>query len=528
MSIRGVSSGGGGNSGSGTTLLTSRLLKLAGIEGISPAYNGVPTAVPIVASLTPVSVNSTATSIEQTVTITGLVAGDIITNVTFGGTQTSGITLVGWRLVNAAAGTVGLMFKCTGGPLVPAAGNYTFSVARMTGGTSLPHVTVTGTGSNTAALTSTTLTGTVQSFLPTSPKIRQCGRLTDWNTKNAAYLGFYGPWNTTTTTTGNAGQSGSVMRFDFVTDATKIEMIFNGTPTGTTYPTSFCFFRVLVDGKIVTPDSIPFPGNSKAYRALIDFTQAGAATPANTPRRIRIEASSSATIQIGSIVIGITDSMWYPAADTSIRAIVFGDSFTEGYLLPQQYTGYANTLGYMLGWDDLIISGVGGTGYLKPGTAMKWRDRINDLIAPAPDVIVILGSINDAIGSAYTAAQVQAEATLFYQQLTTALPNTPIFVAGVQVMQPGRAASSALNQLALDQNTALKTVIAGFPTCRWIEMNDPSDLWFTGSSTVAAPVGDGNADRFVLVDGTHPPQVGHDYLARRLYDAIKALVKSQT
>lgn len=491
-------------------------------SGQLPQYNGAQSIVPIVASLTPVSVNTT-NSTEQTVTITGLLAGDIITNVVYtGGAQTSGITLIGWRLINAAAGTVGLIFKCSGGPLVPAAGNYTFTVARLVGATNAPHITLTGAGATTAAGTVTTLTGAVQNVALNSGKVRNRGRLTDWSTAGAGYAGLYGPYTATKVTSGNAGQFGSVMGIDFESDANKFELLINGSTSAAAY----VGLRMIVDGKIVTPDVFPFPYNSRAYRLLVDFTQGGTVTPANTPRNFRIEISGTGGIQVGALTFSAADSVWAPVASSAIRAIMFGDSYTEGYLLPYQFTGFSNQLGYLMGWEDCWISGVGSTGYIRKtgGSTLTWRERITDITQNSPDVVVIMGSINDAIVSA-TAAQVQAEASLFYQQLTAALPNVPIFVAGTQITQPARALSSTLNQLALDMNNAIKAAIAPFPNCYWIEMNAASDLWITGSGTSVSPVGDGNADRFVLSDQTHPTQVGHDFLARRLEMSLRALMK---
>lgn len=480
-------------------------------------YNGTPSTSNIVSNLTPANVSTTGTSIEQTVTISGLQAGDIITGITAGGAQPTNVTLVGWRIISAAAGTVGLMFKNTSGSTAtPYAGNYTFAVARMTGGVGLPHITLTGTGASTAAATVTTLTGSVQSVAINSNKIRHCGRLTDWETNQANYAGFFGPNTSTKTTGGNAGQCGPVMRFDVETDANKLEMTVNGTKWR---------FQVIVDGKIVTPAPMFLPDNYKAYRVLFDFTQGGAVTPANTTRRIRIEAVSPSNILVGGLTVSALDSVWAPASESSVRAIMFGDSGTEGYLLPFEFTGFANQVGYAMGWDDLWISAVGGTGYLKkvPGTTLTWRERITDITTNAPDVVVILGSLNDTIGFLYTAAQVQVEATLFYQQLTAALPNALIFVAGVQLMQPSRSTAATLNQLATDQNNAIKAAVQNMPNVYFIDM--VAEGWFTGSGTSVAPVGDGNADRYVMTDNTHMTQAGHDYMARRLMTAIRATGK---
>ena len=46
----------------------------------------------------------------------------------------------------------------------------------------------------------------------------------------------------------------------------------------------------------------------------------------------------------------------------------------------------------------------------------------------------------------------------------------------------------------------------------------------TGTGTVAAPRGDGNADFFVSADGTHPTEEGCRHLGEQLAIALKAAV----
>lgn len=85
--------------------------------------------------------------------------------------------------------------------------------------------------------------------------------------------------------------------------------------------------------------------------------------------------------------------------------------------------GWANVLGRAMGV-DMWCAGSGGTGYLKTLASParpKFRDRLAEVIAYAPDGIVWAGGLNDY--ATFTAAQIGAEALLCYQAIRTALPN---------------------------------------------------------------------------------------------------------
>jgi lysophospholipase L1-like esterase len=129
------------------------------------------------------------------------------------------------------------------------------------------------------------------------------------------------------------------------------------------------------------------------------------------------------------VVTGPTDSIW-KAQQTGPRCIVLGDSFTDGTgAAGGASTNWVRRFASMMGWGDTWARGLGGTGYLNPGTGgrVKFRDRVQaDVIAYNPDVVVVEGGINDA--GTYTAAAIGAEALALFQQIRSGLPNALLVV----------------------------------------------------------------------------------------------------
>jgi lysophospholipase L1-like esterase len=136
-------------------------------------------------------------------------------------------------------------------------------------------------------------------------------------------------------------------------------------------------------------------------------------------RRITVESNG---VYFGGVRTGPNDTI-LPVEVRGPRCVVIGDSFTEGTGSDAASMSWPHRMGRLLGWRDLWRSGVGGTGYLNPGSAgrVKFRDRlVNDVIAHAPDVVVWAGGINDY--ATYTASQIEAEAAACFQAVADALP----------------------------------------------------------------------------------------------------------
>ena len=150
-----------------------------------------------------------------------------------------------------------------------------------------------------------------------------------------------------------------------------------------------------------------------------------------------------------AIAIGATDSLDI-APIRGPRTVALGDSFTGQGIL-----GWTTFLGDALGWDDVIASGVQGTGYLATngGTSPTFRGRVqHDVCAQNPDVVWIAGSRNDW---GYAASAVQAEAMLLYAAIKACLPNALIIASPMASGGPG-----TLNAGSIQVYHALKAAAA--------------------------------------------------------------------
>ena len=208
---------------------------------------------------------------------------------------------------------------------------------------------------------------------------------------------------------------------DIMTDAPVVEFRYNGGGDK---------IRIRVDGQLVSATPITLVNDGSFYFLPITF-----ATRAF--RRISIEQGSSS--KFSGFQIGPSDTIELPAM-RGPRCIVVGDSFTEGTgATAGAASDWVRRFGEAMGWDDVWASGVGGTGYLNPGTAgrVKFRDRLaNDVIPFAPQIVMWAGGLNDQ--GTYTAANIQAEALACYQAIQAGIPGvvqvvlSPFWPAGVE------------------------------------------------------------------------------------------------
>lgn len=243
----------------------------------------------------------------------------------------------------------------------------------------------------------------------------------DYKGAGAARYGFNNLTATLTPTyTGDSWACG------FNHTGTEFEFIVANTGVG---------FTIKVDGAYVSLTQITLAGGSaNAYYRVVFASRAR--------RRIEIIGRN---ITFAGLVIGGTDAI-EPIQIDGPRCMVVGDSFTN----PTPY-GIADCLADALGWSDVWSSGLGSTGYIANagGTAPTFRGRLaHDVIAYAPEVVVIYGSINDAW------SDVATEAGLFYAQLRAGLPNALIFAA---VNQSGGV--NKLPTAAFTYKNAIKTAV---------------------------------------------------------------------
>jgi lysophospholipase L1-like esterase len=186
------------------------------------------------------------------------------------------------------------------------------------------------------------------------------------------------------------------------------------------------------------------------------------------------------------INVGNTDGVRAVLAPP-LRMVVVGDSFTEPTVVDSGGVwtwGWAQYLGAMLGVDAWSC-GAGGTGYLNPGSKVKYRDRLADYVTPAPDIIVWAGGINDYAG--YTAAAIGTEAAACFAAVKAALPNCQQIVTSP--FYPRGNATFPLTLLPARDAIKAAAVAAGLPYVELLELPPPGTLLPAGTVQAATTVG---------------------------------------
>lgn len=226
--------------------------------------------------------------------------------------------------------------------------------------------------------------------------------------KNTGYSALGGGTVPAPYASGNTTAPPWAAEFDFDSSDGLFEVKMSGQGTGGRV-------RVLVNGQYGTQvATFAPPPDGTTYFGLVNLGAAG-------KYRIRLEFESS-TCFYG--VQTLPSNAVVATPKRAQRWIVIGDSFTEPTI--QDSGGYHNCdgwtmqLAHLLGV-DVWSAGKGGTGYLNPGSYVKYRSRLTDITAYSPDVIIWAGGINDY--GTYTAAAIAAELLLCLQTAATALPN---------------------------------------------------------------------------------------------------------
>lgn len=302
---------------------------------------------------------------------------------------------------------------------------------------------------------------------------------------------------------------------EFGTDAQVIQMRFKYmSATASSY-------RLSVDGRKLN-DLMTLVGGTtvgSGHLMTIDFGSA-------KPRTIRFDF---ATVPFGGIYIGPNATMWA----TSLRGgrlMFFTDSIGGGATGINSGGGcgtYVDRVGRMLGCTDVWREGIGGTGYITPGTNVVFGDRLtSDVLAYSPTRLIVQGGYNDNQGDQVA---LKAAADSLYANIKAALPNCEVFVIGCY-SPTGPAAGTVVTT---DDTLRVSSAAAGF---RFISpvtggcYNSSGALvatqgaWITGTGHVGGVTGTGNADLYIGSDSTHPTDAGHVYLARRVYQAMRELM----
>jgi len=259
------------------------------------------------------------------------------------------------------------------------------------------------------------------------------------------------------------------------------------------------------------------PSTGTLYLRKVEFAEAKL-------RKIRVEYHN---YYFCGVYINGNDTIFTPKTKKP-QAIFVGDSYTEGSNADNFCGCFAGVMAKLLDW-DFWNSGVGGSGYINPGTTgrVKFRDRIqHDVISYKPDFCIIAGGIND---TGYAPIDVQTEAELLYDTILSGTPKTQIIVIGnwssQDAIPDALAITDALKAAALSKGLPFIDVLRGTTYDKNGNiLTNAVGAWIAGTGDEETPTTSGNSSAFISTDGTHPNKKGHEYLGTRsAIETIKIL-----
>lgn len=252
-------------------------------------------------------------------------------------------------------------------------------------------------------------------------------------------------------------------RVEFMHNGSSVEIILGAGQNGQ--------YRIMADGQwVMAAASSQLNPDGARHIIKCDFGS-------RAIRRVTVEFER---LRFGGINTGGIDNIWQ-ASPPPTKALLLGDSYFYGQGAQRFGSGMAASLAAACGWRDVYNCGLRGSGYLNGASySLPFGARVAPALAAigTPDVIVILGSLNDSVANnaAWTPTAVGTAAAALYADLATACPNTPVFVSGYQFLKgPGSAP-----QETLDKHAAIKAAALAAPNVIWIDNASTDDPWVTG------------------------------------------------
>lgn len=222
-------------------------------------------------------------------------------------------------------------------------------------------------------------------------------------------------------------------------------------------------------------------------------------------------------------VINEPGTLLTPGERAPFTVALTGDSYSDSGIAPY-YGGPSEALRHFTGW-NVIPLGQGSTGYTNDGTSSGdatkqvygGAARVAALEASNPDVVLVVGSVNDGAASA---AAVKAAALAYYANLAP----LPVVVVGVEPLYDASDPTFATwdaNNTALAEAAAEAPNVIGF-------INWRGEDWLTGTGSLSNPQYDGNQDWSIGdqagTDTIHPNHWGWKLLLMpRLVSALAPL-----
>jgi lysophospholipase L1-like esterase len=349
------------------------------------------------------------------------------------------------------------------------------------------------------------------------------GAQINWDSPHLTYysglISDAGWWGWINSPSASAGTGGTIR---FATDAEAFELKFVAV--------SGPHFRVMVDGEWTSQNDYQITGDGSQFVFYkIDF-----GVGSSRPRVIDVSFDAGVYQMLGMNIGPSAGTaaennpyrIWKAPLPDESRALVWGDSWVTGVGIGSTNcrAGMVHKCGEYLGIKSIIGSGVGSSGYLavgNDGSGKNFRQRLttstpSDIERFGELDLIIVGptGMND-VGQGFSPAQVQAEASLFAQEIITRQPNALIAAFGPQ-RSPAITTSQAMHDAIRDGWLAAP----GWDANRmaFLPTFSPQN-WFDISTTVGNMT-DSIYNTSVPGDDGHVNQAGHIYTGRRMADAI--------
>lgn len=204
------------------------------------------------------------------------------------------------------------------------------------------------------------------------------------------------------------------------------------------------------------------------------------------------------------------------------KIAITGDSYTDSGVAPY-FAGLSREIWRLTGWTPIQL-GQGSTGYTNNGSSSGdltkqvygGTNRLAALEAADPDVVLVVGSVNDGAATPSVAEQAASD---YY----AALDPRPVIVVGVEPLfdagDPDYVAWDLVNAAILAAANAAPNVIG---VIDW-----RGEDWLTGTGSASDPKGDGNQDIYIGdvagTDTIHPNYAGQQYLGGRLVERFRPM-----
>lgn len=274
---------------------------------------------------------------------------------------------------------------------------------------------------------------------------------------------------------------------------------------------------VAVDGRSVKPGIIADTASSTQY---ITLTFTGAKR-----RRVEVTWDMVTSCTLKGVYVDSTASCYAPqGVEFGYKVAALGDSFTAGgggYYSACADLGIYRRAWAQLGCASVQMDGQGGTGFTAGGASNVYgsTSRIAKLVAFAPDIVHVHGSVNDAANIASLPAVIVS----YISAVRAALGQSVLIIISGDVGKGNTTQVETALEAAIRQGVTNSADSKVFFLPASGAQGGP---WVQGTGNVTSQTGVGNADMIFGADGLHPVQRGHEYIADRNAQALISLMNS--